>query len=334
MYSDTVVKIIAEVGVNHNGDIDLAKEMIDAAAESGASIVKFQSHIPDKEMLKDLHEHVDLLPNLYELISNVTLSYDGMFLLKDHCDRRGVEFLSTPFSLDAVDELEKMGVNSYKIGSGETDNLLLLDRVCQTGKHIFISSGLSTWKEVQRSVNFIKDRGASFTLMQCTSSYPADPSSLNISVLTKYKNTFNCPIGISDHSEGILSALIAIALGVEVIEKHFTTDKNLPGTDQKSSINPDELKALSEQSRLVIDMIGNEEEENSDNAYPGVRDVFRHCLVANGKLNCGDKISIDNISTRRPAVGILASEYEGILGKNLNCDIEDGRPIFKENINE
>ncbi len=326
------IKIIAEVGVNHSGDVDLAKEMIDSASRSGASSVKFQSHIPDKEMLKDIDKHVDLLPNLYDLISSVTLSYDEMFLLKEYCDKININFLSTPFSLDAVDELEKMNVDSYKIGSGETDNLLLINKVCQTGKHIFISTGLSTWSEVKKTVDFIKDRGSPFTLMQCTSSYPADPSSLNLSILKKYKDTFGCPVGVSDHSEGILSSLISIALGAEVVEKHFTIDKNLPGTDQSASIDPKELTDLCRGAQLVLDMIGNEEEENSDNAYPGVRDTFRHCLVANGKLNCGDKISIDSISTRRPAVGVLASEYEGILGKNLNCDIEDGQPIYKENL--
>lgn len=328
------IKIIAEIGVNHNGDIDLAKEMIDSASRSGASIVKFQSHIPDKEMLKDIDKHVDLLPNLYDLISNVTLSYDEMFLLKDHCDEMDISFLSTPFSLEAVDELEKMNVDSYKIGSGETDNLLLINKVCQTGKHIFISTGLSTWSEVKRTVDFIKDRGSSFTLMQCTSSYPANPSSLNLSILKKYKDTFGCPVGVSDHSEGILSSLISIALGAEVVEKHFTIDKDLPGTDQGASIDPEELADLCRGAQLVLDMVGSDEEENSENAYPGVRKTFRHCIVARGNIKCGDYISIDNISTRRPAIGIPASDYIGILGKKVNCNIEDGRPILRESIGE
>lgn len=323
-------KLIAEVGVNHNAQVDLACKMIDAAKGSGANVVKFQTHISDKEMIHNVGDYVPILKNLYQLIEDVVLDFSQMKEIKSHAEEQGIAFLSTPFSPEAVDDLEKLGVDAYKVGSGETDNFLLLDKICETGKHIYISSGVSTWQEVCDTAYFLNSKDAAFTFMQCTSAYPAPCDTLNLNTLSRFKK-LGCDVGFSDHSLSIYPALAAIALGATVIEKHFTLSRSLPGNDQAMSTEPAELKALAEAIEIVEASLGSDSKDdfvvNAD-----LRQVFRHGLVAKEPIEKGANFRKSNITAKRPLAGVPAKLYDEVIGKVCVKSIGPDEPITFDHV--
>lgn len=318
--------LIAEIGVNHNGNVKLAHSMLDAAADNGANIVKFQTHIVSKEMIRNLSEHVSIFPNLYEHIDALSLDFIAMKELKDHADSKGIQFLSTPFSVEAVDWLEKVGVDQYKVGSGEADNFLLLDKIISTKKHIFISTGMSSINEVKEIVEFLQLRNAKYTLMQCTSEYPASCEVVNLKVIETYKQLFQCQVGFSDHSLNIYNAIASISLGAVAIEKHFTTDKMLPGTDQAASITPDDLRVLSEAIDIVEKSLGSGC-KNDFTIDTEVSKLFKHCVVAARDIPEGKVVSFEDITAKRPLAGIPAKEYQTVIGSIAKHKILNDIPI-------
>jgi N,N'-diacetyllegionaminate synthase len=324
-------KVIAEIGVNHNGDYELSRKMLKSASESGANIVKFQTHIADKEMIGDIGKYATIFPTIYDHIDNLSLSFDEMKNLKTYSDELGVEFLSTPFSVEAVDWLEDIGVNAYKIGSGETDDFLLLERICRTGKLILISTGMSSMEEVNKMVHFLNSMNANFILMQCTSHYPASYDVINLKVLDVYRKEFNCNVGLSDHSPSIYTSLAAVAMGAIVVEKHFTIDKSLPGTDQEGSILPNELKEMVKAIKIVEECMG-DGNKNSVIIDENVMKLFKHGIVAKKDLAKGDVIGVEDIASKRPLVGIPSCEYQNVIGKSIKNSILRDSPILFEDI--
>tara|TARA_Y100000310_G_scaffold345171_1_gene462350 strand:+ start:1138 stop:2142 length:1005 start_codon:yes stop_codon:yes gene_type:complete len=325
--------IVAEIGVNHNKDMELAKNMILSAKTSGADVVKFQSHIPKAEMIHNLADHVKIVPNLQKLIENVTFTFKDMKELKHYAYCHGLKFLSTPFSLEAVDELEEMKVDFYKVGSGEADNFLLLNRICETGRPIIVSTGVSTWAEVCETFRFLKKKEATFTLLQCVSEYPADVKNLHLRVMSHYKDMFKCPVGLSDHSLSPYPPMAAVALGATFIEKHFTTDRSLPGDDQDTSMMPDEFAQMVKGIRVIEEAMGSSDKDaflvNAD-----LKQVFRHGLVAKKDVKSGEIFTLDNLTAKRPLVGISSKYFEDVVGKKAKVFIKEDSPILKEYIDD
>jgi len=320
------VFIIAEAGINHNGSFKLAKKMVDQAKKAGVDCIKFQTHITEKEMIKSNIKPGNISKKtLWSIIKNSELSEDEEKKIKQYCNKKKILFLSTPFSIEAVDRLENIQMPAYKIGSGELTNIPLLNRIAKTRKPVILSSGMSNINEIKNSVNFFKKRRIPLILLQTTSIYPSDYIDINLGVIEKFRKIFNVPIGLSDHSIGIYTALGAVAKGACLIEKHFTLDKNLPGPDQKLSLNPNELSELVKGCKAVKLALGNTKKILKEERP--ILKFARESVVSYRKIRKGEKFSEKNINTKRPATGsILAKDYYKIIGKlakrNISKDVQ------------
>ncbi|NQZ58048.1 MAG: N-acetylneuraminate synthase family protein [Lentisphaeraceae bacterium] len=312
--------VIAEIGVNHNGDEILAKEMVAAACETGVDVVKFQTYkaeevMTDKTPLAGYMGGSD--KNFLDLARRLELTLEFTQTLKEYTEKLGAEFMSSPFDAPSTYALHDLGVKRLKIPSGETVNPFVLKAACETQLPLILSPGMCTMDEVQWAVDFLKaNNSAPFTLLHCTTQYPADVGKSNLLAMQAMKERFNVPVGYSDHTPGIEVSLAAVALGATVIEKHFTTDRNLPGPDQKASLTPEQFKALVEGTRNIEKAMGN----GIKIPFPielEVAKVARKSLVCVGDLVEGTVISWDNVTAKRPGTGIPAAEFEKYVGKKL-----------------
>lgn len=311
--------IIAEAGINHNGDMEKAKMLIDSAAECGADAIKFQTHLPEKEMLKE-DETADYVgESLFDLLKRVELSKEDHVVLKEYADSKGILFLSTPFSREASDMLEKIGVPAYKIGSGEMTNLPLLEHIAKKKKPMFISTGMSTLEEIEETINFVKNNN-NLVILHCTSTYPTRYEDMNLRVITKLKDKFKMPVGLSDHSIGICAAFAAVVLGACVIEKHFTIDRNWPGPDQKASINPSELEELVIGVRAIERALGSTKMVIDDEAP--VQKMARESVVSLVNIIKGTVIQKDMVWVKRPGTGIPAKQLDKVIGMKTKNNIK------------
>lgn len=309
------VFVIAEAGINHNGDMARAQELVAAAAECGADAVKFQTHLPEKEMLPDGETAGYVGESLFDLLKRVELSPDQHRELKAEAERRGILFFSTPFSREAADLLEELGVPAFKIGSGEMTNWPLLRHVARKGKPVILSTGMSTLAEVADSVDVVKALNPDLILMQCTSTYPARYEDVNLPVIRIYRERFGCPVGLSDHSPGIYTALGAAALGASVLEKHFTLDRRWPGPDQQASIEPSDLHELVRGARAIKAAMG-----NAKVVFPeevAVQRMARESVVTLVDLRPGDVITPEMVWVKRPGTGIPARDLERVVGRRV-----------------
>ncbi len=315
------VFVIAEAGINHNGSFIIAKKMVDAAKIAGADCIKFQTHIADKEMIKtNIKPGKISNKTLWSIIKNCELSEKEEAKIKQYCKNKKILFLSTPFSKEAVDRLEKIRVEGYKIGSGELTNIPFLRYIAEKNKPVILSTGMSDIHEIKNAVNLFKGYKIPLILMQTTSSYPSDYKDINLGVIEKFQKMFNLPVGISDHSVGIYTALGAVAKGASVIEKHFTLDKNMPGPDQKLSLDPKDLTDLVIGVKAVKMAMGNTKKILSKER-PILR-FARESVVSIQNIEKGEIFSEENISTKRPATGLIpAKEYYLIVGKRARRNI-------------
>ncbi|WP_222435708.1 N-acetylneuraminate synthase family protein [Fluviispira vulneris] len=314
--------VIAEVGINHDGDLNKAIAMVDSAFESGAEVIKFQCHITEKEMIK-----TDILPGeiskepLWNIIKRCELTEIEELKIKKYCDQKGIMYLSTPFSREASDRLEKMDVPAYKIGSGECNNLPLIEYIAAKGKPIILSTGMNDIESIRRSVNIISKYSVPLILLHCTSMYPTPYKHVRLGAIDDLKANFpNIEIGLSDHSLNIYCALGAVAIGACILEKHFTLSKDWEGPDISISITPFELKELVNGSRAIWEARGGrksileEEKPVIDFAYASVATI--------APIRKDDVFSIENIWVKRPGLGeIPASDFENIIGKKALNDI-------------
>jgi sialic acid synthase SpsE len=313
--------VIAEAGINHEGDVRKAVEMVDAAAAAGADCIKFQCHITESEMVKTnmCPGNISAEP-LWDIIKRCELTEEEERKVQARCKDRGILFLSTPFSREASDRLEMMGVHAYKIGSGECNNLPLIEHIARKGKPIILSTGMNDLQSVRRSVAIIKEFDVPLILTHCTSMYPTPYSRVRLGAITELKQAFNVPVGLSDHSLGIYTCLGAVALGASVLEKHFTISREWPGPDISLSITPDELKDLVKGARAIFEARGgsksvlDEEQPVIDFAYASV------CTIRDVKK--GDVFSLDTVWAKRPGTGeIHASKLKMVLGRKAAHDI-------------
>jgi sialic acid synthase SpsE len=319
------VFIIAEAGINHDGDLGRAHELVDAAAEAGADAIKFQTHLAEAEMLNVSDTAVYLDESLFALIRRMELTLDQHLDLKAHAERRQIVFLSTPFSREAVELLERVGVPAYKIGSGELTNLPLLDHVARRKKPILLSTGMSDYDEVAATVRFLKSRQAPFALFQCTTQYPAPPEMMHLGVVRRYAEAFDVPVGLSDHSQGNYMSFAAVALGACMIERHFTISRAWPGPDQQASLEPAELADLVRGVRRIE--VGLDDRKEASPPERDLQGLFRESVVAVRAIPRDGKLTRENVWVKRPGSGIPASRMEEVLGRTVKRDLAPGQIV-------
>ena len=312
--------VLVEVGINHEGEIAKALQLVDAAVAAGAEVVKFQCHITEKEMVPTEMTPGEIsTEKLWDIIKRCELTAAEEREVQAYCAERGVMYLSTPFSREAADRLNEMGVPAFKIGSGECNNLPLLDHIAGFGKPMIISTGMNDLRSVKRSVEVIKGR-VPYALLHCTSMYPTPYEKVRLGAVSDLLEHFDAPIGLSDHSMNIWTCLGAVALGASILEKHFTISRSWPGPDTGISIEPHELKDMIDGSRAIWQARGGaktilaEEQPVIDFAYATV--------VSIAPIKAGDTYTRDNIWVKRPGTGpIRADRFEDIIGKVATRDI-------------
>lgn len=323
--------IIAEIGANHNGDMDLAKKMIDSAVECGCDAVKFQSWTPKSLIAKeeyDRNQSYDDSPkkhfgSLKEMVEKYYLRDDQHEELKNYCQEKGVDFCSSPFSIEEIDMLVKLNVPFLKIASMDINNIPFLKYAAKTMKPIVVSTGMSTLAEIETAVQTIRNEGnQNIVLLHCISIYPPKDKDIHLRNISMLQQAFNLPIGFSDHSFGASIPLASVALGACVIEKHFTLDKDLPGWDHEISANPVEMKTICEDSKKIAAALGNVYRTVSDEEEQK-KSKFRRSIVSSKKLTKGDVIKETDLAYKRPGTGIPPNEYSYLIGRKLNTDLEE-----------
>ena len=315
--------VIAEIGINHNGNLDKAKQMIKDAHTSGAECVKFQCHIIDDEMIKN-----DVIPGntdepIWKLVDRCSFNEDQEIELKKLTEDLGMIYLSTPFSRAAADRLERMNVPAYKIGSGECNNIPLIKHIASFGKPIILSTGMNDLSSIAESVAVLEDANIEYALLHVTSIYPTPYEKVRLKALAELKNTFpNAVIGLSDHSIGNYTCFAAIPYGASILEKHFTSDKNWDGPDIPVSIDPVQLEDLINGSKAIHQSLeGHKEILSEEN--PTI--AFAYASVVTTKdIKKGELLTEDNIWVKRPGTGeIRAKDYEKLLKKTILEDVKN-----------
>ena len=330
------VYIIAEVGVNHNGSFDLAKEMILLAKDAGADAVKFQTFIGEN-LISKYAEKADYQKkqtgneeNQLEMIKELELTYDEFQKLKRYCEEQDIDFLSTPFDIGSIDFLEELGINLWKIPSGEVTNTPYLIKIAKTGKPIIMSTGMSTLEDIEYAMNLLRSNGAGeIALLHCNTAYPTPYKDVNLRVIPELMSRFDCRVGYSDHTQGIEVPIAAVALGASIIEKHITMDKNLPGPDHSASINPKELVDMVKGIRIVEEALGSNEKHITKSEIDNIV-AARKSIVAKINIKEGEIFTENNITTKRPGSGINPIRWQEILGLRATRDFEEDELIEVE----
>ena len=322
------VLIIAEAGVNHNGDMATAIKMIDVAKEAGVDIVKFQTSITSTskfyEKAKYQKETTGDEGSGLDMIKKLRFSFDQHRELKRYCDKVGVHYLSTPFDFESIEFLNSLGCDFWKVPSGEIINVPYLRKIGGTGKDIVMSTGIGTIEEIGRAIEILKESGSgTITLLQCTTEYPTPYEDVNLRAMQTLKDTFGLDVGLSDHSMGIEIPIAAVAMGAKVIEKHFTLSREMPGPDQKASIEPDELKAMVSAIRHVEIALGDGFKIPHEGEIEN-RHVSRKSIVASRDIKKGEILTEENIVPRHAGRGISPARWDEVIGTAAVRDfIED-----------
>ncbi len=321
------VFIIAEAGVNHNGSLDLALQLVDAAKASGADAVKFQTFRADLLATRSAHKaayqecttgHAE---SQFEMLQRLELDAASHRRLIEHCQEIGLQFLSSPFDMQSADLLATLDVPLYKIPSGEITNLPLLEHVARKGRPVILSTGMSMLGEVEEAVKVLQNAGASqLTLLHCVTEYPAPYAEVNLRAMQTLKSAFGLPVGYSDHTPGIEIAIAAVALGAEVIEKHFTLDRSLPGPDHAASLEPVELQQMVAAIRHVEAAFGNGIKAPAPCELPNIS-VARKSVVAARSLAAGHQLATGDLDIKRPGNGLAPKLLPALIGRTLRAAV-------------
>jgi len=304
---------IAEAGLNHNGDIKLAKRLIDEAKNSGASAIKFQTFQTEKFVRKS--------NKYFDLFKQAQLSYEDFGELSDYAKTQEMTFFSSPFDIESADELKKLGVSAFKIASSDLVNKPLIKHIAKMNLPIIISTGLSMMKEIEEAVNYCLYEGNDkLALLHCIAHYPTIPEEANLDAIAEMRNQFPYPIGYSDNGESTLVDIVAVSLGANIIEKHFTLDKKLPGPDHSFSITPTGLKELMTQIRQIEEIKGDGRKIPQPSELEG-RFHIRTSITADVDIKQGEEITVNNVGVKRPADGIEPKFFDEILGRRVNKNI-------------
>ena len=329
---------IAEIGINHNGELSLAKKMVNSAKDCGADAVKFQSISAEKLVSpKTFSDSIDGfgmedVKTVGDFWRKVSVDKDFHIELIDYCKNVGIEFISTPFDFESVDILDQLGVKRFKIASGDITHYPLLEYIAKKEKPIILSTGASTVEEIGDAVKYLYNAGCNeLTLLHCVSLYPTPADKANLDAIVELKSKFNLPVGFSDHTLGYHIPIAAIAKGATVIEKHYTIDKSIPGPDQKLSADPDEFRKIVAYGKEVYEAIKVEGKMVPDEEYSMIK-LMRRSIVASRDLKKGEIIGQDNIDYKRPGDGISPIYNCMILGRELINDIKKEEKITYEDI--
>lgn len=323
------VLIIAEAGVNHNGDINLARQLVDKAKETGADIIKFQTFKLDSivskfaEMADYQKDNIGIVESQKEMLKKITLPYEAFWELYKYCNKKDIQFLSTPFDIESIYFLNDM-VSFWKIPSGEVTNYPYLVEIAKTGKPVVMSTGMCELQEIDESIKVLKTNGTTdITLLHCNTQYPTPYKDVNLRVMETLRNRYKVKVGYSDHTKGIEVPIAAVALGAEVIEKHFTLDKNLPGPDHKASLEPKELAAMVSSIRNIEEALGSPNKTVSNSERENIA-IARKSIVAAKNIKKGEILTVDNLTTKRPGTGISPMRWNEVLGSKAIRDfVED-----------
>lgn len=326
--------VIAEAGVNHNGSLDLALRLVEAASEAGADAVKFQTFCADDLVVPGADKAAYQKEQTgdgdqYGMLKRLELSHNDYEEIVKRCDQLGIEFMSTAFDSKSLDLLISLGVRRLKIPSGEITNLPLIQAHAVKKLPIILSTGMSTITEVSDAVAVItKEHGADsdLILLHCTSNYPTPLQDVNLNAMQTLKNEFGYPVGYSDHTQGILASLAAVAMGGEVIEKHMTLDKNLPGPDHQASIEPGEMSELVRSVREIETLLGSHEKRPTKAELP-ILSVVRRSIFLRRKVGAGEKIAEEDLTLLRPGAGIPPGDLGRVIGCSAKVDMEPGHML-------
>ena len=314
--------VIAEAGVNHNGDIEIAKKLIDIAADAGADLVKFQTFSADRLVTQNASKAeyqilaTDEIESQHAMLRRLELTEAMHHELINYCANREIGFFSTGFDIESVNFLAGLGQELFKIPSGEITNLPFLQYIGGLRKKVLLSTGMSNMHEVAASISALESAGTpkdKITVLHCTSSYPAEVSDVNLRAMLSIQAEFGVEVGYSDHTLGTEVAIAAVALGAKVIEKHFTLDRNMSGPDHKASLEPDELIKMVAGIRSIEKALGDGNKVITQNELQN-RNVARKSIVASKDIQIGEVFTLDNLTTKRPGTGISPMEWEQVIG--------------------
>jgi N,N'-diacetyllegionaminate synthase len=328
--------IIGEVAQTHDGSLGQAHAFIDAIAKAGADAVKFQTHIASAESTENEPWRVKFSKQdakRYDYWKRMEFSKEQWAGLKEHAENCGLLFISTPFSIEAFELLEDIGMDLWKVASGEVNNLLLLEQMSKSGNPIILSSGMSDWDELDEAVTQIQHSGNPFALLQCTSAYPCPPEKVGLNMLEIFRNKYDCPIGLSDHSGNIFASLAAATLGAEVLEIHVTLSREMFGPDVPASVTTQELKQLVEGVRSIEKMLANPvmKEDIAAELQP-LRHVFSKSIYAGEFIPSGTILRASLLKLKKPGTGLPASQLPNLIGKTIRRDLNKDELVLIEDV--
>jgi len=320
--------IIAEAGVNHNGDIVLARQLIDAAAQAGADLVKFQTFNADRQVTRTAKkadyqtQTTGSNESQHEMLRLLELTEEMHHQLISHCAARSIGFFSTGFDIESVDLLLSLGQEHFKIPSGEITNLPYLSRIGQLSKNVILSTGMATLGDIEAAIDVLEHAGTArsqITVLHCTTEYPTPMNEVNLRAIQSIHSAFGVAVGYSDHTQGIEVAIAAVAMGATMIEKHFTLDRSFPGPDHKASLEPKELKAMVTAIRNIEVALGDGIKRLTPSEVRN-KPVARKSLVASQAIKAGETFSPQNITTKRPGTGISPMRWDEVIGRTASRD--------------
>lgn len=330
------VLIIAEAGVNHNGDLELAKKLIDVAVDAGADIVKFQTGKAENVVSKFAQKAEYQIENTgngaesqLEMIQKLVLDDNAWPILIEYCKQKSISFLSTPFDLYSVDLLHKLGLEIFKIPSGEITNLPYLRKIGSFNKQVILSTGMANLGEIEQALEILTQSGTQrdkITLLQCNTQYPTPFCDVNLKAMQNLKHAFCLPVGYSDHTSGIPIPLAAVGMGAVVIEKHFTLDQSMEGPDHKASLEPHELKAMIQGIREIELALGDGIKRTSQSEAKN-KSIVRKSIIANRAIQKGEVLNEENLYVKRPAGGISPMQWDQVIGTKAIRDFEPDEMI-------
>lgn len=315
---------IAEIGQAHEGSLGILYSYIDAIAGTGVNAVKFQMHIAEAESSEFEPFRVKFSledKTRFDYWKRMGFSLEQWKGIKQRCDEVGLDFVCSPFSNRAVDWLEEIGVKYYKIGSGEVNNFLILEKIAQTGKPVILSSGMSSYTELDSTVDFLKSRNVDFSILQCTTAYPTKPEQYGLNVIAELQKRYRVPVGFSDHSAKMETCIAATAIGASILEFHVVFDRQLFGPDSKASLTIQEAKDMVAAVQNVALALAHPIDKNNDGDFEALKQIFEKSLAVNKNLPKGHSITFDDLEAKKPkSYGILASKYQEVIGKKLKFD--------------
>lgn len=328
--------IIAEIGQAHDGSLGNAHAFIDALANTGVDAVKFQTHIAEAESspLEPFRVKFSKQDETrFDYWKRMEFTPDQWKGLREHCKEVGLQFISSPFSIAAVNLLDSLDIDAFKVGSGEVKNFLLLEKMAKTGKPIILSSGMSSYHELKESIDFIKGFGNEYSVLQCTTAYPTSPEQWGLNVISELKERFDCAVGFSDHSGDIFACLAAASLGAEVFEFHVVFDKRQFGPDSPASIEIDQVGVLCKGIKAIQKALKNPIEKNDIQKYDSLKTMFGKSLSVNKDLVAGHILSFEDLESKKPGgVGIPAGQFKQVLGKELSVSLNKWDFLKEEHI--